>query len=161
MTSCSKRFRRKLLLATGLFLSALLVPLSVALAQGSGANDLQFETPKLEIPIPNVNFTQGLTGDSVITLPWIAQYVSGVYTFLLSIVGAVAAVVMIIGGFQYLTSGGDKSRIAAGKKRIVDALIGMTLAFGSYLLLYTINPNLVQFASLQLLSVSTESAATA
>ena len=128
---------------------------SPALALGPAASQQQFEAPKLEIPIPNVSFTQGLSDSSVITLPWIAQYISGVYTFLISIVGAVAAVMMIIGGFQYLTSAGDKSRIAQGKKRIADALIGMVLAFGSYLLLYTINPNLVSFSSLQLLSIQT------
>ena len=109
--------------------------------------------PRLEIPIPYVNFSNLVSGDSAITVPWIGQYVAGVYTFLLSIVGVVAAAMMIIGGFQYLTSAGDKTRIAKGKKRIVDALIGMVLAFGSYLMLYTINPALVTFSGLQIATV--------
>src|SRR5512135_390760 len=157
MTSCSKPSRRKGPLIAALFLLGACAPLSAALAVGPAPQQLQYEPPKLEIPIPNVSFTQGISNDSAITLPWIAQYISGVYTFALSIVGMVAAVMLIIGGFQYLTSAGDKARIAKGKKRIADALIGMTLAFGSYILLYTINPNLVSFASLQLMNVKTES----
>lgn len=111
--------------------------------------------PKLEIPIPNVNLSDPIVADGKVTIPYLAQYISGVYTFMISIVGLLAAVMMIIGGFQYLTSAGDSSKISAGKKRITDALIGLVLAFGSYILLYTINPNLVTFESLQLVSIKT------
>lgn len=113
-------------------------------------------TPRLEIPIPTIKFTSPLLEGGVITIPFLAQYVGGVYQFLLGVVGIVAAVMMMIGGFQYLTAGGDSQRVGKAKKRIADALIGMVLAFGSYLVLWTLNPDLVEFRALQIAGVKTE-----
>jgi hypothetical protein len=104
--------------------------------------------PLLQVPIPEVSFTKMVMKDGAITTPFIGQYISGVYNFLISIVGVVAAVVMMVGGFQYLTAGGDKSKVDAGKERIRNALMGMVLALGSYAILYIINPDLVAFKSL-------------
>lgn len=74
----------------------------------------------------------------------LAQYIGIIYNFLISIVGLVAAVVMIVGGFQYLTSAGDSSRIGAAKSRMANAFIGMVLALGAYTILNTINPALLR-----------------
>jgi hypothetical protein len=115
----------------------------------------QNEPPKLEIPIPGVTLTS-ITDTEAYSIPWIAQYISGVYAFLISIIGVIAAIMMIIGGFQYLTSAGDGGKIGAAKKRIVNALTGVILALSSYVILYTINPNLVQFEGLSLVSIDTE-----
>ena len=127
------------------------------LAHAVSAQTTTAAAPKLNIPIPSLNLADAVLQDGTVTIPFLAQYIQGVYNFLLGIVGMVAAVLMIIGGFQYLTSAGDKAKISAGKKRITDALIGMVLVFGSYILLYTINPNLVTFQSLQLTSIKTSS----
>jgi TRAP-type C4-dicarboxylate transport system permease small subunit len=56
---------------------------------------------------------------------------------------AVLAVIMIVwGGIEYMTSelisGKD-----AGRERIRDAVFGLILALGAWLLLYTINPQLL------------------
>jgi len=112
--------------------------------------------PTLEIPIPNVEFSDAIRQNGQITIPWLAQYVGGVYTFLLSIAGLLAAVMMVVGGFQYMTAGGDQSKIGAGKKRITDALTGLVLALASYTILYSINPELVAFDGLKVSGVATE-----
>lgn len=122
---------------------------------GAPALAQTIDKPVLEVPIPNVSFTQVVGADNL-SLPWLGQYISGIYTFALGLVGVIASIMMIIGGFQYLTSAGDKGKVAAGKKRITDALIGMVLAFGSYALLRTINPELVSFGALQLVKVQTD-----
>lgn len=114
------------------------------------------DVPKLEIPIPGLEFSPIIRGNEEITIPWLAEYIGGVYTFLISIVGLVAAVVMIVGGFQYVTSAGDKGKIGAAKKRMADAFIGMLLVFGSYTLLYAINPELTSFEGLKVLNVKTD-----
>ncbi len=111
------------------------------------------KAPKLEIPIPNVNLTEPLNEAGYLSLPWLGQYISGVYRFMIGIVGMVAAIMMVVGGFQYITSAGDKGKLAAGKKRITDAFIGLVLALGSYVILYAINPNLVEFKALQISTV--------
>ena len=101
-----------------------------------------------EIPIPTSPVEQGVTTYSNGVVRDVADYIQVVYNFLISIVGMVAAVMMIIGGFEYLTSAGDAGKIGAARKRITDAVIGLVLALGSYALLNTINPALLQFKPL-------------
>lgn len=113
------------------------------------------DVPALEIPVPGLEFTP-IIREADITIPWLAQYIGGIYTFLISIVGVLAACMMIYGGFQYATSAGDKSRIGAAKKRITDALVGLLLALGSYTVLFAINPDLVSFEGLKIAGVRTE-----
>lgn len=133
--------------------SALGAVLAILIAFAPGlharAQGVELAKPRLEIPIPSVTFSGA-------TLNYIGEYIAGVYKYLLGIAGALAATVMIIGGFQYLTAGGDKSRVDAGKRRIGDALVGLILAFGSYALLYAINPRLVTFEALQMTAVRTD-----
>ena len=47
-------------------------------------------------------------------------------------------------GFKWLTSGGSPERITDAKKKIGNALTGMALVLGSYLILQTVNPALVR-----------------
>jgi hypothetical protein len=169
MTNFSKRSANDLSLLIGRLLTALFAVALLSLAGLFSAAPafaqtpttttvpapVQYTPPKLEIPIPNVSFSEVVANNDSITIPWIAQYISGIYTFLLSIVGVVAAAMMIIGGFQYLISVGDTAKISAAKERVTDALIGLVLAFGSYIMLYTINPDLVAFKGLQLTTVQT------
>lgn len=105
--------------------------------------------PTLEIPVPGVEFSDIIRDGGSVTVPWLAQYISGVYLFLLSIAGFLAAAMIVVGGFEYVTSGGDAGKAGAGKKRIVGALTGLALALGSYTILYTINPALVRFEGLR------------
>lgn len=151
-----RRFAIAALVLSALFGAALSVSAQAVSPTGGNATPGLLIKPNLEIPIPGVNFSEAVRENGNITIPYLAQYIGGIYSFLIAIVGVVAAVMMIIGGFQYLTSAGDKTRIAAGKKRIYDALIGMVLAFGSYALLYTLNPALVQFQGLSLTGVTTD-----
>ena len=70
-------------------------------------------------------------------------YAVAIYEFLLSIVGIVAMVMIIIGGFRYMTSTGNASAMADAKDMIFSALLGLALALLSWLILYTINPDLI------------------
>lgn len=110
-------------------------------------------TPKLSINIPTVNFSQAAQQGNILFLPFLADYISGLYKYLLAIVGVIAGIMLTIGGVQYLMAAGNKSAIDAALKRIEGALIGLIVAFGSYIILFTINPQLVKFSSLQLKSV--------
>ncbi len=113
------------------------------------------EPIKLEVPIPIAQQVEGYSAGKVADL---ASYIGVMYQFLISIIGLLAALMMIIGGFQYLTSAGDSGKIKNAKKRITDALIGLTLALSAYALLNTINPALLEFKPLspQLSVIGTE-----
>ena len=74
--------------------------------------------------------------------PTFAEYMPGLIRFLV-LFSVVAAVVMIaIGGLMYALSEAIESQKSA-RTMISDALFGLAIALLSYLILYTINPDLV------------------
>lgn len=106
-------------------------------------------TTEIRVPVPDPSTVPGSTAERRLQyltegrVEDLAQYIGIVYNFLISIVGVVAAVAMIIGGFQYLTSAGDSGKIGQAKSKITNALIGLILALGAYTILNTINPALL------------------
>lgn len=73
----------------------------------------------------------------------IAGYVNRLYIYALGLVGLTALGAMIFGGVLYITSAGNPSLQTDAKKRIYSALIGLGILLTSYMILYTINPDLV------------------
>ena len=53
-------------------------------------------------------------------------------SIMLSLIGAVAVIMLIIGGFRYVVSGGDSSAIEGAKNTILYAIIGIVVAFLAY-----------------------------
>ncbi|MBI2098961.1 hypothetical protein HYT45_00935 [Candidatus Uhrbacteria bacterium] len=109
--------------------------------------------PRLQINIPTVNFSQVTQEGGFLKLPFLADYLSGLYRYLIGVVGIFAGLMLAVGGAQYLTSGGSPDRVGAAKEKIRNALIGMVIALGSYVILYTINPELVRFGALKIKQV--------
>jgi len=72
------------------------------------------------------------------------EYVIALYKFGLWTIGIAAVLMISIGAFMYITSAGNTSQMGKAKEFIFDAIAGVILAMTSYLLLYTINPALVQ-----------------
>ena len=70
-------------------------------------------------------------------------FVLGLYQFGIWVIGICAILMITVGGFMYLISAGNTSKMENAKKIITDALLGLIIALGAYFLLYTINPNLV------------------
>jgi hypothetical protein len=59
-------------------------------------------------------------------------------------IGSFLAVVMVImAGFNYLTSGGNPGKLEESKKRIQNSIFGIVILIGSYLILNTVNPDLM------------------
>jgi hypothetical protein len=50
-----------------------------------------------------------------------------VVTILSQIVGFISVVFIIIGGFRYITSGGDSGKVGAAKNTIIYALVGLII----------------------------------
>lgn len=73
-----------------------------------------------------------------------SDYLQAIYRFALWAVGIAALFMLSIGGMMYLTSAGNTSQLGSAKKIIFDALLGLVLAIVSWLILYTINPQLVE-----------------
>lgn len=82
-------------------------------------------------------------GRKVYLVPWIALYIGAIYETAMVIGGILATVMIMIGGFIWLTSAGSTSRVSQGKEFIGGAFVGLALLLGSYVLLNTVSPSLV------------------
>ncbi|HSR89288.1 MAG TPA: hypothetical protein VLK22_02705 [Candidatus Udaeobacter sp.] len=108
--------------------------------------------PLLEINIPGLNFSDLASSSddtgTYIYVPWIQELISALYKFGIAIVSIVAVVIIIIQGMRVIVSGGGEGTGEAYKK-IFQSIIGLFIAWGSYAILYNINPSLVQFKALK------------
>ena len=68
-------------------------------------------------------------------------FIKTLYDWGIGIVGLLAFAQLVRGGIMYMISGAVDKKDSA-KHIITDALIGLTLALASYLIVYTINPQL-------------------
>lgn len=71
-------------------------------------------------------------------------YLRYLYTFGLAAVGIAGLGALVYGGLMYMLSGTITSKEEA-KKQIWGAIAGLVLALSAYLILNTINPDLVKF----------------
>ncbi len=71
----------------------------------------------------------------------LASFLNGFYVLMIAFGAVLAVIMIIIGGFQIMGSESYSSR-DAGKTRIRQAILGLLILLLSYLILYTINPEL-------------------
>ena len=62
----------------------------------------------------------------------IGRVISSVFGFLLIVAGLLAFAMLIIGGIQMITSGGDKAGLETARNRIVHAIIGLIVVFSAW-----------------------------
>ena len=56
----------------------------------------------------------------------------------LGVIGGLALVMMVWGGFQWLASAGNPEKVKKGSSTMIWAIVGLVLALGSYVLVGTI-----------------------
>ncbi len=122
-------------------------------AGGAAAVRLSPSIPQLSVPIPGVTITAPTQNDDgTISVPYLAQYISGVYGYLLGISTIVAIIMVVYGGFLYLLAS-TGIQVASGKTIIQDALIGLVVLYGSYFILWNVNPDLVNLRPIVLRTI--------
>lgn len=60
------------------------------------------------------------------------EVITRVVNALLFIIGAVAVIMLIFGGFKYITSSGDASAVSSAKNTILYAVVGLLVAIFAY-----------------------------
>lgn len=60
---------------------------------------------------------------------------TGITRVLLIVAGLVAFIYLIIGGYQYVTAGGNAEQAQAARTTILNAIIGLVIILGSYALI--------------------------
>lgn len=120
------------------------------------ANEIQqiAGKPTHQIKIPGLTYSDiaqsNENGEIYLYIPFLGQYLATVYRYLVIAAGVIAVIVIIVAGIQWTASGGNSSTIESAKNKIIGAITGLCLAVGSYIILYTINPDLVAFRSLKI-----------
>ena len=95
---------------------------------------------ELEVDYPEIRGEQPEETTTPVT-----KYFKYIFNFLIWISGIIALVVLTNAGFQYFTSAGSPEAINDAKGKIGAALLGILILFGSYLILTTVNPDLIVF----------------
>lgn len=94
---------------------------------------------ELEIEYPGVPGVE--TPTTVKTA--LPEYLQYVFTFAIIIAGLLAFGSLIYGGIRYLTSAGDPTKMSDAKNQVIAGFSGLIILLSSYLILNTINPQLV------------------
>ncbi|MCF7860148.1 pilin [Patescibacteria group bacterium] len=93
-----------------------------------------------QVGIPGFDTSTPLSESST---GYIGTLIKAFYNYGLGIGGILAAVVLMAGGLIWLTSGGSSDKITQAKSLMIGSVTGLLLLFGSWIILNTINPNLI------------------
>jgi hypothetical protein len=93
-------------------------------------------------PLPGVETTSG-SGKTTA-----GPYIQGIFTLMIAIAGGLAVLMIIFGGIKYMSTDAFAGKSEA-RATIEHAIWGLLLAMSAWLILYTVNPNLVGVIDLQ------------
>ncbi|MDD4996116.1 MAG: hypothetical protein PHW15_01380 [Patescibacteria group bacterium] len=74
----------------------------------------------------------------------ITEVVGNIIKIVLSLLGLVAVVLVIIGGFQWMASAGNEDKIKSAKKLIGSALVGLIIVVLAYAIATFVISNIVE-----------------
>lgn len=112
--------------------AASLVPLAISHTPYAALAQVRLETGLPTIPAAGLTRGQELP-----------SYINYLFIFGLSLVAFLALGQMMLGGIHYILAAGNVAKVEDAKNTIQQALLGLGLLLVSYLLLRTINPDLV------------------
>jgi len=72
------------------------------------------------------------------------MFVQTIYSFVLGIAGGIALVLIIISGYQYMTSQGDPEKLKAANERLTAAIIGLLFIIFSFVILQVIGVDILK-----------------
>jgi hypothetical protein len=113
------------------FVFAFNIDIVLAQAQPSDGVEPQDATPtrdKSTVKLPNP------LGEGVLALDP-RNIIGNIIKALLGIVGSLALVVFILGGFTWVTAAGNEERVKKGKDMVMWAVLGLAVIFMSYVLI--------------------------
>ena len=130
-----------------------------ATSDASAATRKNFITPTLNVEIPGLKLTDAISGpcsndpaQTCIQSSFIAQYIKGMYAWMIGAAVTIAIVMIMIGGLQY-TLGAGGGEAGKGKQRIINGISGLILLICTYLILNTVNPQLSLLKMVELQNV--------
>lgn len=95
------------------------------------------------VPLPGIGWDPSVTPGQDNRVRSLPEYVNGMFRLLIGVAAGLAVIVIIIGGVEYMTSDVINNK-ESGKEKIRQALLGLLLAIASWLILNTINPDILK-----------------
>ncbi|MDP3245311.1 MAG: pilin [bacterium] len=77
------------------------------------------------------------------TIEGLEGYIAALYKWLVAISGILAGLMITYAGVKWMLASGNPEKINEAKHKVGDAIIGLILVVGSYVIMQTINPALV------------------
>jgi hypothetical protein len=74
------------------------------------------------------------------------EYISMIYTLSITLAIALGVIMVVYGGYKYITSSGNPETLAEAKEIILGAIVGLVLLVLAALLLRTISPNIINIS---------------
>ena len=71
--------------------------------------------------------------------------IARIYLFSLGAGALIALLMVVLAGYRYMSASGNAEQVSAAKESLESALKGLIIIFVGFILLYLINPDLVQF----------------
>jgi fumarate reductase subunit D len=106
---------------------------------------ISFFTWAIYLLLPMITLAEGTT-QSGITAPNVAGLPSGnfapildkVLTFVTSLIGGLALLMIIVSGIMYMTSGGDSGKADKAKEWLTASIIGLVIALLAYVIVIVV-----------------------
>ncbi|MDD4995084.1 MAG: hypothetical protein PHW53_01275 [Patescibacteria group bacterium] len=111
------------IVSIALFALTLLIPTALAITTPTSTDTGVPQKVELNPP-----FGQAAAAPDV----FIQTMIGRIIQYALGIVGSIALLIFVAGGFIWLTSAGNADRIKSGKNMIVWAVIGLAVIFSAY-----------------------------
>jgi hypothetical protein len=105
---------------------------------------------------PQINIGNFIAGQETnVTGLTFANYIVNFYTWSVRAIAILAVIMIMVAGFKWMTSAGNAPAINQAKDQMISAIIGLVLALGANLLLYSINPALVKLKPIKPTPIAT------
>ena len=76
-------------------------------------------------------------------LPSFGQLIAMIFTWSLNILGIIVFVMIFFAGFKWFTAAGNTAKVNEARSQITNAVTGAIILLAAWIILYTINPDLV------------------
>jgi hypothetical protein len=116
-----------------LILAIIILPTIAAITAKAQTQDNSYT---VLAPLPGI----GQNTNNTTTLQ---DYIPAVFNLLIGLSAVAAVVNIVIGGFVYMSANAIMGK-ASGKDRIMNSIYALVLVISAWLILYTINPNLLK-----------------
>lgn len=97
-------------------------------------NPSDYVVPTTTAPITSPGSSGGGGGGSAAD-DELSNYINNIYTWAISIGGALTVLIIIIGGYEYATSAGEVEKINQAKEKIIGAIMGLVVLILAALIL--------------------------